>query len=95
MPKQFGFIKKIDKNYAMEILKEAKRIIVYYDDKWNYPGPGDNQGNCPMLQMNFDVEKKPGFVIYIPADAEERKNLMQKIPALSHKDIFGENKENT
>ena len=42
------------------------KIPVYSDSRWNYPEQGDTQKTCTMLDMNFNIEKKPGIVIHIP-----------------------------
>lgn len=43
-----------------------KSLFVYSDKKWAYPEQGDNQKSCTMLDMNFNIEKRPGIVIHIP-----------------------------
>lgn len=50
---------------------KAKHIFIYSDKKWPYPEQGDTQGTCMMLDMNFNVEKRPGIVIHIPNETLE------------------------
>ncbi len=47
-------------------LPDDKKIAVYSDSRWNYPEQGDTKKTCTMLDMNFNIEKKPGIVIHIP-----------------------------
>lgn len=61
--------KNIAKGDLLELLasrEDIKVIYIYSDKKWDYPWQGCNQKECPMLDMNFFIEKKPGIVIYIP-----------------------------
>jgi len=41
-------------------------FFVYSDKRWEYPDHRSDQKNCIMLDMNFNIEKKPGIVIHIP-----------------------------
>ncbi len=61
--------KIISKGDLLQLLgsrTDIKNIYIYSDKKWAYPGQGDTQGTCIMLDMNFNVENKPGIVIHIP-----------------------------
>ncbi len=62
-------------------LSDNSLIQVYSDKKWDYPEQGDTQKTCTMLDMNFNIEKKPGIVIHIPdktLEDLEIKNLVKK-----------------
>jgi hypothetical protein len=61
--------KKIEKGDLIQLLTshaEIKEIYIYSDKRWEYTWQGCNQKECPMLDMNFFIEKKAGVVIYIP-----------------------------
>lgn len=51
-------------------LPDTQPIAMYSDDKWVYPldlpKTLRNQGECKMLDVMFQVEKKKGIVIHIP-----------------------------
>jgi len=53
----------------LHTLPDDKVCLVFSDEKWTYPLnlPFNNrdQKNCPMLDMNFTIEKAPGVIIYI------------------------------
>ena len=60
---------KMSKAEAIGILNKTPDDVlvnVYSDKKWRYPQQGDNQQSCTMLDMNFNVEQRPGIVIHIP-----------------------------
>jgi hypothetical protein len=61
--------KKIAKGDLIQSLTshaEITEIYIYSDKRWEYPKYGTDQKECPMLDMNFFIEKKAGIVIYIP-----------------------------
>lgn len=45
-------------------------VNVWSDAKWEYPldlpSERRNEGNCPMLHIMFQIERKAGIVIHIP-----------------------------
>ena len=53
----------------LQSLPEDKVCMVFSDKKWTYPLDlpvnRRDQGNCPMLDMNFKIERRPGVIIYI------------------------------
>lgn len=60
---------------------DNKPVFVYSDQKWHYPEQGDTQKSCTMLDMNFNIEKRPGIVIHIPnltLEDLEIKNMVKK-----------------
>lgn len=62
-------------------LPDGVQIPVYSDSRWNYPEQGDTQKTCTMLDMNFNIEKRPGIVIHIPDKVFEDfllKNMVRK-----------------
>lgn len=63
------FEKKMSRAEVIGLLNkipESAQIGVYSNKMWKYPNHGDNQKSCTMLDMNFNVEQKPGIVIHIP-----------------------------
>ena len=47
-------------------IPDNAQLGVYSNKAWVYPQHGDDQKSCTMLDMNFNVEQKPGIVIHIP-----------------------------
>ena len=63
------FEKKMSRAEVIGLLNKIPDDVlvnVYSDKKWRYPRQGDNQQSCTMLDMNFNVEQRPGIVIHIP-----------------------------
>ena len=63
------FEKKMSRAEVIGLLNkipDTATIGVYSNKMWKYPNQGDNQKSCTMLDMNFNVEQKPGIVIHIP-----------------------------
>lgn len=60
--------KIISKKGLIDLIEKMddKVFSIWSDPKWAYPEQGDTQGTCIMLDMNFNIEKRPGIVIYIP-----------------------------
>jgi hypothetical protein len=58
----------IDK--IIELIKDNK-IEVYYNKNWRYPNTGDDFRTCPLLEAMFNIEKRSGYIIFIPANKEE------------------------
>lgn len=61
-----------EKTYSKEQVKELiekainSHCFVYSDKRWAYTWQGCNQKECIMLDMNFNIEQKPGIIIHIP-----------------------------
>ncbi len=78
------FEKNMSKAQVIGLLNKMadnKPIFVYSDQKWNYPEQNDTQKSCTMLDMNFNIEKRPGIVIHIPnliLEDLEIKNIAKK-----------------
>lgn len=66
-----------EKTYSKEQVKELiekavnSHCHVYSDAQWKYPDHGSDQKSCPMLDMNFHIEHKPGIIIHIPGKTIE------------------------
>jgi len=60
--------KTYSKKQVKELIEKAvnSHCFVYSDKKWRYTWQGCNQKDCIMLDMNFNIEKKPGIIIHIP-----------------------------
>ena len=60
--------KVFSKEQVIELINKCvnTHCFVYSDKKWKYPWQGCDQKECTMLDMNFNIEQKPGIVIHIP-----------------------------
>ncbi len=65
-------------------------MIIRHDDKWRYPAQNDDQRTCPMLDFMFQVEKHPGYLIFVP---DPPINKQAPVKAIGHKDLFGKTKD--
>lgn len=68
---------KMSREQILDLVKKAPSFIVYKDKDWEYPDHTSNNGNNVIMQMNFDVEKRAGIVIYIPLETDEQKRLLE------------------
>ena len=60
---------RLSKEAVIKLIKSAKRIQTFHDKKWPYIYQGATQGTCCMLDMCIKIEKREGYVIYIPGNA--------------------------
>jgi hypothetical protein len=49
----------------VQAIKDGKAIIKH-NENWKYPQLGDDQRSCPMIDFMFQIEYKPGTLIFIP-----------------------------
>lgn len=73
------------KETIQALIKKARRIQVFYDNKWRYIFQGATQKTCPMLDMCFKIEKQGGYVIWIPEAALKKPPAPEALTAMNGK----------
>ncbi|KKN37325.1 hypothetical protein LCGC14_0764680 [marine sediment metagenome] len=89
IPRKYDFdIASItDKKTLISIISKAEKVKVYYDMKWEYLKIG-SVFDCIMWRLYNVMVNAPGAIIYIPKNDAELKKRMQRIPAMSSKNMF-------